>query len=126
YSLGVVLYQLMCGLRPYRVPTSSSQLELERSICLSDPDKPSVAVASGVQEGRFPMAAIAEARCLSVGRLQRALAGDIDAIAMRALRKEPQHRYGSVEQLAADIRRYLSNEPVQARQGNWLYYTQRF
>ena len=45
---------------------------------------------------------------------------------MRALRKEPQHRYSSVEQLVADIRRYLSREPVQARQGNWLYYSQRF
>ena len=52
--------------------------------------------------------------------------GDIDAIVMRALRKEPQHRYGSVEQFAADVRRYLSSEPVLARQGNWVYYSQRF
>ena len=45
---------------------------------------------------------------------------------MRALRKEPQHRYNSIEQLASDVRRYLAREPVQARQGNWLYYSQRF
>jgi tetratricopeptide (TPR) repeat protein len=45
---------------------------------------------------------------------------------MRALRKEPQHRYSSIEQFAADIRRYLWREPVSARQGNWLYYSQRF
>jgi hypothetical protein len=45
---------------------------------------------------------------------------------MRALRKEPQHRYNSIEQFASDIRRYLSREPVQARQGNWVYYSQRF
>ena len=45
---------------------------------------------------------------------------------MRALRKEPQHRYNSIEQLASDVRRYLTREPVQARQGNWLYYSQRF
>jgi tetratricopeptide (TPR) repeat protein len=45
---------------------------------------------------------------------------------MRALRKEPQHRYSSIEQLASDIRRCLTREPVQARQGNWLYYSQRF
>jgi eukaryotic-like serine/threonine-protein kinase len=45
---------------------------------------------------------------------------------MRALRKEPQHRYNSIEQLASDLRRYLTREPVQARQGNWLYYSQRF
>ena len=42
------------------------------------------------------------------------------------VRKEPQHRYSSVERLVADIRHYLDNEPVQARQGNWVYYTQRF
>jgi tetratricopeptide (TPR) repeat protein len=45
---------------------------------------------------------------------------------MRALRKEPQHRYNSIEQLASDVRRFLTREPVQARQGNWLYYSQRF
>ena len=45
---------------------------------------------------------------------------------MRALRKEPEHRYSSVERLVADIRHHLANEPVQARQGNWVYYTQRF
>ena len=45
---------------------------------------------------------------------------------MRALRKEPDRRYSSVERFVADIRHHLSNEPVQARQGNWLYYTQRF
>ena len=54
------------------------------------------------------------------------LVGDLDAIVMRALRKEPQHRYSSVERLVADIRHHLANEPVQARQGNWVYYTQRF
>ncbi len=45
---------------------------------------------------------------------------------MRALRKEAVHRYGSIEQLATDLRRYLANEPVVARQGNWAYYSQRF
>jgi tetratricopeptide (TPR) repeat protein len=58
--------------------------------------------------------------------MRRRLVGDIDAIVMRALRKEPQHRYTSVERFIADIRHYLENEPVQARQGNWVYYTQRF
>src|SRR5690606_2320184 len=59
-------------------------------------------------------------------RLARRLSGDLDAIAMRALRKEPQHRYSVVQELAADICRHLANEPVLARQGNWLYYSQRF
>jgi serine/threonine protein kinase len=130
YALGVVLYELLTGLRPYVVPGSASQLELERSICVSDPQRPSAAVRrsidSGPVEGQSSIQAIATVRNSTPDRLHRKLQGDIDAIIMRALRKEPQHRYGSVEQLTADIRRYLTAEPVQARQGNWLYYSQRF
>ncbi|WP_129776864.1 serine/threonine-protein kinase [Peristeroidobacter soli] len=131
YALGVVLYELLTGLRPYTVPSSASQLELERSICITDPQRPSTAVKKAIDaaeaaEGESPIAAIALARGLQPDRLQKRLLGDIDSIVMRALRKEPQHRYGSVEQLAADLRRYLTAEPVVARQGNWLYYSQRF
>ena len=130
YALGVVLYELLTGLRPYTVPASASQLELERSICITDPLRPSAAVKrardSGPLEGQSEMLAVAAARRITVEKLQKRLLGDIDAIVMRALRKEPQHRYNSIEQLAADVRRYLTREPVQARQGNWLYYSQRF
>jgi serine/threonine protein kinase/TolA-binding protein len=130
YALGVVLYELLTGLRPYTVPASASQLELERSICITDPLRPSAAVKrardSGPLEGQSEMLAVAAARRVTVDKLQKRLLGDIDAIVMRALRKEPQHRYNSIEQLASDVRRYLTREPVQARQGNWLYYSQRF
>jgi eukaryotic-like serine/threonine-protein kinase len=130
YALGVVLYELLTGLRPYTVPASASQLELERSICIMDPLRPSTAVKrareSGPLEGQSEMLAVAMARRLTPQRLQKRLVGDIDAIVMRALRKEPQHRYNSIEQLASDVRRFLAREPVQARQGNWLYYSQRF
>lgn len=130
YSLGVVLYQLLCGLRPYDVPGSASRLELERSICVADPPRPSTALQRAMEtepgEGQPAIATIALARGASADRLQKQLHGDIDSIVMRALRKEPQHRYGSIDQLAADVRRYLANEPVEARQGNWLYYSQRF
>jgi eukaryotic-like serine/threonine-protein kinase len=130
YALGVVLYELLTGLRPYVVPASASQLELERSICITDPLRPSAAVKrareSGPLEGQSEMLAVAAARRLTADKLQKRLVGDIDAIVMRALRKEPQHRYNSIEQLASDVRRYLTREPVQARQGNWFYYSQRF
>jgi len=130
YSLGIVLYRLLTGLRPYDLSGTTSQLEMERSICVADPPRPSASVQramqSGPAQGELAIAALALARNLSPERLRRRLVGDIDAIVMRALRKEPQHRYSSVERLVADIRHYLENEPVQARQGNWVYYTQRF
>jgi serine/threonine protein kinase/tetratricopeptide (TPR) repeat protein len=130
YSLGIVLYRLLGGLRPYDLSGATSQLEMERSICVADPPRPSASVQRAMQsvpaQGEQPIAALALARGLSPERLRRRLVGDLDAIVMRALRKEPQHRYSSVERLVADIRHYLENEPVQARQGNWVYYTQRF
>ncbi|HEY4365606.1 MAG TPA: tetratricopeptide repeat protein [Steroidobacteraceae bacterium] len=130
YSLGVLLYQLLTGLRPYTVPASGSQLEIERSICVIDPPRPSAIVQRAMQsppvEDESTIEAIALARGQSPERLQRRLIGDIDSIVMRALRKEPEHRYSSVERLVEDIRHHLQNEPVQARQGNWVYYSQRF
>ncbi|MGH8240147.1 MAG: protein kinase domain-containing protein, partial [Steroidobacteraceae bacterium] len=130
YSLGIVLYRLLTGLRPYDLSGAASQLEMERSVCVADPPRPSAnvqrAMQSGPAEGEQAIAALALARSISPERLRRRLVGDIDAIVMRALRKESQHRYSSVERLVADIRHYLENEPVQARQGNWVYYTQRF
>jgi serine/threonine protein kinase/tetratricopeptide (TPR) repeat protein len=131
YSLGVVLYQLLTGLRPYILSSASaSQLELERIICVTDPLRPSVAVraarSGSLTEDEPSIDTIAPARGVTAHRLERTLAGDIDAIVMRSMRKEPQHRYTSVEQLLADIRRWLVSEPVQARHGNWLYYSSRF
>jgi serine/threonine protein kinase/tetratricopeptide (TPR) repeat protein len=131
YSLGVVLYQLLTGLRPYTLSSSSaSQLELERAICVTDPMRPSAAVhaakAAVSSEDEPSITTLALARGTTPEKLERSLIGDLDAIIMRALRKEPQLRYSSVEQLIADIRHHLSNEPVQARQGNWVYYTNRF
>src|SRR5690606_9806168 len=129
YALGVVLYELLTGLRPYSVPASASQLELERTICISDPERPSAALtraAAVAAPTDSRIASAASARRLSLEKLSRRLSGDLDSIVLRALRKEPHHRYASVEQLAADIRRYLSREPVLARQGNWTYYSSRF
>ena len=103
---------------------------MERSICVADPPRPSANVVRAMQSD-LRRASRRSPRWRSRAasppeRLRRRLVGDIDAIVMRALRKEPQHRYSSVERLVADIRHYLENEPVQARQGNWVYYTQRF
>jgi serine/threonine protein kinase/uncharacterized protein (DUF2384 family) len=141
YALGIVLYELLTGLRPYKV-SSASQLELERTICVVEPFKPSVAVKQSVaRKAKTPptiaittlhgastrdIHEIVEARRLSPYKLAAKLGGDLDAILMRALRKEPIYRYTSVEQFAADLRRHLAREPVLARQGNWFYYTRRY
>jgi eukaryotic-like serine/threonine-protein kinase len=127
YALGIVLYELLAGTRPYQVNVVS-QLELERIICILDPPWPTQ-VLQQIRDGKhqgLEIAKIAEARSISSKRLQHELDGDLDAITMRALRKEADQRYNSVEQLIDDVERYLSNAPVLARQGNWLYYSRRF
>jgi eukaryotic-like serine/threonine-protein kinase len=126
YSLGVMLYELLTGVLPFPLMPNASQVELERLVCLTDPPRPSAAVLAALEGTPENMLAIAAARNLTPERLAGYLEGDLDAIALRALRKEAEHRYSSVEQFSTDLRRHLQNEPVQARQGNWVYYSQRF
>lgn len=128
YALGVVLYQLLSGNRPYEVH-ALSQLELERIICILDPPRPSQLLTQTPNRQNAPipdLTAIASARRLTPKRLRQSLVGDLDAIILRALRKEPIQRYKSVEKFTDDIHRYLDHEPVEARQGNWIYYSKRF
>ncbi len=129
YSLGVLLYELLAGLPPYTVIDKNS-LELERIICITDAPKPSTAVARVVQDTQAPDYPIIHEAAIARGvhprELYDSLNGDLDAIVMRAMRKEPDKRYSSVEALIADIENYLSHRPVAARQGNWFYYSERF
>ncbi|RMF84773.1 MAG: serine/threonine protein kinase, partial [Planctomycetota bacterium] len=125
YGLGVVLYELLAGRRPFELGTMSPY-DLTRTICDVQPPSPSTAVlrAARSRDGRGdpPTRSLPD----DVRRWSRALRGDLDAITQRALRKEPERRYASVEQFADDLRAWLSGLPVRARRGTFLYRARKF
>ncbi|MEM7584117.1 MAG: serine/threonine-protein kinase [Acidobacteriota bacterium] len=132
YSLGVLLYELLTGLDPYHAD-SKQRMEMERAICEEEPDKPSTAVRRRADEcttkGRAPNTAspsAAEDSAIDTKRLRRQLSGDLDSIVLKAMRKEPELRYSSVEQLSEDILRHLDGLPVLARSGAFAYRAGKF
>jgi eukaryotic-like serine/threonine-protein kinase len=106
YSLGVVLYELLAGTKPYRL-RRQTDAEWEEAILLVEPLKPSVAAQRGPDGGRT--------RCVETRRNARRLGGDLDAILMKTLSKPPEQRYPSVEALALDLQRHMKGRPVHAR-----------
>ena len=155
YSLGMVLYKLLTGHSPYRLQSSSSY-DLAHAICEVEPEKPSTAVTRTVaipdrkitggeitggeitggkiderQNGdrRQPPSMqewVSSCRNTSPEKLRRKLSGDLDQILLKALRKEPQRRYGSAQDLAEDLRCYALGLPVSARRGTFSYRSGKF
>ena len=105
FSLGVVLYRLLTGAGPYSATQMASDYALGQAICEAEAQPPSRQAERA---------------------LRRDLAGDLDALVLMALRKEPALRYASAEQLADDVFRHLERLPVQARRGAWSYRAGRF
>ena len=99
YSLGVLLYELLCGCAPYRFSTRSP-LEVATLVCDQDPVRPGVRV--------------------------KELEGDLDGIVMMAMRKEPGRRYASVDMLRQDVERHLAGLPVMAHRGGRRYRIGKF
>jgi serine/threonine protein kinase/predicted negative regulator of RcsB-dependent stress response len=133
YSLGVVLYELLTGHRPYRV-SSHAPHELARVICEQEPEKPSTAVIR-VEEVTQPDSTVrltltpelvSKLRDGQPDKLRRRLKGDLDNIILMAMRKEPARRYASVEQFSEDIRRHLAGLPVIARKDTLTYRSAKF
>jgi non-specific serine/threonine protein kinase/serine/threonine-protein kinase len=130
YSLGVVLYQLLTGRSPYLGETRSSH-QLARAVCETDPAKPSTVVLKPIPaqavDGEQPTPELlGSLREGSPVRLRRRLAGDLDNIVLKAVRKEPHQRYMSVEQFAEDVRRHLEGLPVTAVKGSFSYRADKF
>jgi eukaryotic-like serine/threonine-protein kinase len=129
YSLGVVLYILLTGHKPYRTPTGSYDV-MARVICEEEPLKPSAAI-SLQDKGRDghpspTLQEVSEARGETPDKLRRRLSGDLDTIVLKALRKEPERRYTSVEQLAEDLRRHREGLPISARRSSTWYRAVKF
>jgi serine/threonine protein kinase len=100
YSLGIILYELLAGERPYRTEGRPLQ-EIVRAITEEEPVRPSTLA-------------------------RQRLSGELDSIVLKAIRKEPERRYLSVEQLAEDLRRHLDGRPVLAQSGTAMYRLWKF
>ncbi len=112
YSLGVVLYELLTGQRPYRIKSRRPD-EVARAISEKEPTKPSTALARAID----PKSKIQNPKWLR---------GDLDNIVLMAMRKEPSRRYASVAQFSEDVRRHLEGLPVVARKDTVGYRSAKF
>jgi tetratricopeptide (TPR) repeat protein len=130
YALGVLLDLLLTGRSPYRL-SRTDPAEVARAVLEQEPVRPSLAVvrAEGGARGDARDATperVAEARASTPAKLVRRLRGDLDAIVLTAIEKEPARRYGSAEQLEADVRRHLDGLPVTARSASRTYHARKF
>ena len=110
YSLGVLLYELLTGQKPYRLKTRTAE-EVSRAITDQEPERPSTALAASADS--------------KINR-PASLSSDLDNIVLMALRKEPHRRYASVGQFSEDVRRYLEGLPVVAHKDTIPYRATKF
>ncbi len=120
YTLGLVLCELLCGSKPYRIDTVDAA-ELQRVICDTAPEPPSQVLANDLDPHR-----LADMRATTPEKLRRQLAGELDAIVLESLAKDPESRYRSAEEMSDDLGRYLAGLPVRALSDSFAYRTKKF
>ncbi len=118
YSLGVVLYEVLCGTKPYRLKRQTDA-EWEEAILGADPLRPSSMLVRGADDNKTRDPAVLRRRA-------RQLAGDLDNIVLKALAKRAEQRYPSVEAMALDLQRYLDGKPVHARPQSLAYRLRKY
>ncbi|MEO5625048.1 MAG: tetratricopeptide repeat protein, partial [Dokdonella sp.] len=121
YALGVLLYLLLAGHRPYG-ENASTPAQWARVIVENEPRRLSLATGDRSEDAITR----ARSRATTPDELRRALRGDLETIVARSLKKKPTERYASVPAFAEDVQRYLDHRPILARSDTFAYRTRKF